>query len=53
VDNLLTVLIADRISIQESTGYSLYQLVTGQNPVLPIEMALLTWQTLSFRQVQS
>ena len=51
VDNLPTVLFADRISIHEPTGYSPFQLVTGQNPVLPIELALPTWQTLPFRQV--
>lgn len=51
VSNLPTVLLADRISIQENTGYSAYQLVTGQNPVLPIELALPTWQTLPFRQI--
>jgi hypothetical protein len=53
VDNLHAVLLADRVSIQESTGYSPYQLVTGQNPVLPIELALPTWQTLPFRQVKT
>lgn len=53
VDNLHTVLLADRISIQSQTGYSPFQLVTGQNPVLPIELALPTWQTLPFRQVNS
>jgi hypothetical protein len=52
-DNLPTVLHADRVSIQESTGYSPYQMVTGQNPVLPIELSLPTWQTLPFRQVKS
>ncbi|RYN41671.1 hypothetical protein AA0114_g10630 [Alternaria tenuissima] len=52
VKNLPTVLLADRISIQEQTGYSPYQLVTGQNPVLPIELALPTWQTLPFREVK-
>jgi hypothetical protein len=43
VNNLHAVLLADRVSIQENTGYLLYQLVTGQNSVLPIELALLTW----------
>jgi hypothetical protein len=52
VNNLHAVLLADRVSIQENTGYLLYQLVTGQNPVLPIKLALLTWQTLPFRQVK-
>jgi hypothetical protein len=51
--NLPTVLLADRISVQESTGYSPYQMVTGQNPVLPIELSLPTWQTLPFRKVQT
>jgi hypothetical protein len=51
VENLHTVLLADRISVQESTGYSPYQMITGQNPVLPIELALPTWQTLPFRRV--
>lgn len=51
VDNLPSVLLADRISIQ-SSGYSAYQLVTGQNPVLPIELALPTWQTLPYRRVE-
>ncbi|KAF1937912.1 hypothetical protein EJ02DRAFT_328069, partial [Clathrospora elynae] len=53
VDNLPTVLLANRISVQESTGYSPYQMITGQNPVLPIELALPTWQTLPFRQVRT
>ncbi|RAQ98663.1 putative gag-pol poly protein [Stemphylium lycopersici] len=52
VKNLPAVLLADRISIQEQTGYSPYQLVTGQNPVLPIDLALPTWQTLPFREVK-
>jgi hypothetical protein len=42
VNNLHAVLLADRVSIQENTGYSPYQLVTGQNPVLPIELTLPT-----------
>jgi hypothetical protein len=29
VNNLHAVLLADRVSIQENTGYLLYQLVTG------------------------
>jgi hypothetical protein len=52
-DNLATVLYADRVSIQESTGYSPYQMITGQNPVLPIELGLPTWQTLPYRQVRT
>jgi hypothetical protein len=53
VTNLHATLLADRISVQESTGYSLYQLVTGQNPVLLIDLALPTWQTLPFRKVKT
>jgi hypothetical protein len=52
VKNLPTVLLADRISTQEQTGYSPYQLVVGQNPVLPIELSMPTWQTLPFREVK-
>ncbi|KAF2818277.1 hypothetical protein CC86DRAFT_241344, partial [Ophiobolus disseminans] len=51
--NLPTVLHADRISIQELTGYSAYQMVTSQNPVLSIELSLPTWQTLPFRSIRS
>lgn len=52
VNNLPTVLLADRISTQSQTGYSPYQLITGQNPVLPLELELPTWQTLPFREVK-
>jgi hypothetical protein len=51
--NLHTVLLADRISVQESTGYSPYQMITGQNPVLPVELGLPTWQTLPFRKIKT
>jgi hypothetical protein len=50
VDNLPLVLLADRISIQ-ATGYSADQLVIGQNPVLPIDLSIPTWQTLPYRRV--
>jgi hypothetical protein len=53
VDNLPTVLWADRCSIHESTGYSPIQLVTGQNPVLPIELCVPTWQTLPWNEVRT
>jgi hypothetical protein len=52
-DNLPTVLHADRVSVQESTGYSPYQMITGQNPVLPIELSMPTWQTLPFENVKT
>ncbi|CAI6342054.1 unnamed protein product [Periconia digitata] len=52
-DNLPTVLMADRCSVHEPTGYAPLQLVTGQNPILPVEMEIPTWQTLPFGRVRT
>ena len=53
VDNLHTVLLADRISVHEPTGYPPMQLMTGQNPILPIEMEIPTWQVLPWGRIKS
>ncbi|KAF2021560.1 hypothetical protein BU24DRAFT_336272, partial [Aaosphaeria arxii CBS 175.79] len=51
--NLPTVLWSDRCSIHNPTGYAPVVLITGQNPVLSIELSMPTWQTLPYTNVKT
>jgi hypothetical protein len=53
VDNLSAVTWAERVSLRRPLGYSPAQLVLGQNPVLPIELAVPTWQSLPWAEVRT
>jgi hypothetical protein len=47
------VLFADRISTKRSTGYSPYELVFGQPPILPIDLELETFFGVDWDQVKT
>ncbi|GGM26579.1 hypothetical protein GCM10010129_83820 [Streptomyces fumigatiscleroticus] len=47
------VLFADRISTKRSTGYSPYELVLGQPPILPIDLELETFFGVDWSKVES
>jgi len=53
VDNLAAITWAERVSLRRPTGYSPAQLVLGQNPVLPIELVVPTWQSLPWKDIRS
>ena len=53
ISNLAAVTWAERVSMRRPLGYSPAQLVLGQNPVLPIELAVPTWQSLPWSEVKS
>jgi hypothetical protein len=53
VDNLSAVLLADRITVKRTTGMTPYRLVTGQNPILPIDMVLPSWRVLPWANVST
>ncbi|PVH90361.1 hypothetical protein DM02DRAFT_466804, partial [Periconia macrospinosa] len=53
LNNLPPVLWADRMTIRRSTGYSPAELITGVQPVMPIELTMRSWQTLPWSEVQS
>ena len=51
--HLHSVLWADRNTVQSSTGIIPFYFVMGVEAVLPVELEVLTWQTLPWEQVQS
>lgn len=51
--NLSTVLWADWSTIRTSTGLTLYYVTCGSEPVLPIELEILTWRILPCNDVHS
>jgi len=53
VQNLPAVIWAERVSLRRPLGYSPAQLVLGQNPLLPIELAVPSWQSLPWDEVQT
>jgi hypothetical protein len=44
---------ADRISIQQPTGYSVFRLLYGRDCILPIELAISSWSRVNCEGVQS
>ena len=52
-EHLHSVLWADRVTIRQSTGYSPYQLMYGQQCVLPIELGAWTWAALQWDKVRT
>ena len=53
VDNLHSVLFADRATVRTSTGHSPYYLNHGCQPLLPIELKYPTWRVLDFENIES
>ncbi|KAI1507933.1 Integrase core domain containing protein [Pyrenophora tritici-repentis] len=53
IDNLSAITWAERVSLRRPLGFSPAQLVLGQNPVLPIELVVPTWQSLPWNEVRS
>lgn len=53
VENLPAILWAERVTLRRPIGYSPAQLILGQNPVLPIELVVPTWQSLPWAEVRS
>lgn len=51
IDHLHAVLWADQSTVKLSTGVSLFRIVCGQEPVLPIDLEILTWRILLWGQV--
>lgn len=51
VDNLHRALWADRVTVKRVTGETLAFLVCGKEHILPIELSILTWQTLPWDTV--
>jgi hypothetical protein len=50
---LTLALWADRISIRRTTGYSAFRLLYGRDCILPIELAISSWSTVNWGEVQS
>jgi hypothetical protein len=48
-----TVLLADRTTTRESTGYTPFYIVNGREAVLPVETEFPTWRTLPWDQVHT
>jgi hypothetical protein len=44
VQNFHAVLWADRIIVRKSTGYTPFYFNVGNEPILPIELDILTWR---------
>lgn len=53
VKNLDSVLWADRVTVRKSTGYSPFQLIYGEDCVLPIELSAETWATVDWNKVDT
>ena len=51
VKNLDSVLWADRVTTRKSTGFSPFQLIYGEDCVLPIELSAETWATIDWNKV--
>ncbi|KAJ5551074.1 hypothetical protein N7461_005772 [Penicillium sp. DV-2018c] len=45
-------LLADRVTVNASTGISPYTFLYGVSPVIPIELEIPTWSTLPWHEVQ-
>ena len=45
------VLFADRISTKKTTGYSPFELILGQSPVLPVDLELETYLGIDWEKV--
>lgn len=50
---LAAVLFADRTTVKPTTGMSPYRILFGQEAVLPIELEVPTWATLSWEKVDN
>lgn len=53
VDNLHAVLWADQLTVKTSTGMSLFWMVCGQEPVLPIDLEIPTWRILPWDRIET
>ena len=51
VKNLDSVLWADRVTTRKSTGFSPFQLIYGEDCVLPIELSMEMWATIDWNKV--
>ncbi|KAI7961905.1 hypothetical protein MJO28_002394 [Puccinia striiformis f. sp. tritici] len=47
------VLFADRISTKRTTGYSPYELILGQSPILPVDLELETYLGIDWHKVKT
>jgi hypothetical protein len=52
VDNLLMALWADRVTVKRITQETPLYLVCGKEPVLLVDLSVLTWQTLPWDEVR-
>jgi len=53
LDNLHTVLWADRTTVKRPTGMTPARVICGYEHVLPIELCIPTWQTLPWQTVRT
>ena len=53
LDNLYTILQADRMTVKWSTGIILVRVICGYKHVLPVKLYIPTWQTLPWQTVQT
>jgi hypothetical protein len=51
VDNLHAVLLADRVTVKATTGFSPFYLNYGSEAVLPIELRVPTWRIMDWEKV--
>ena len=51
--NLLLVVLADCITTCASTGFAPYELVFGQDCVLPIELKVASWAVIAWEKVRT
>ena len=53
IQNLHTVLWADRTTVRASTGMTPYEVEYGQRPLLPIELEIPTWSVMNWDEVRT
>jgi hypothetical protein len=51
VDNLPMALWADRVTVKRTTQETLLYLISSKELILPVDLSVLTWQTLPWNKV--